>query len=146
MKPIIPLLALALASCSPATPQTPEIDVADSWARATLPGKPSSAAYFTIDNNGAADDALIGVASSTGSAEVHSTSMDGGIMRMRKLDRLPIPAGETVKLEPGGTHVMLTDLREPLAAGGQLELNLRFEKSGTRTVAAQIRGGSGDHM
>ena len=73
----------------------PDIGVADAWARATLPGKPASAAYLTISNRGGADDALVGVTSSSGTADIHSTSMDGGIMRMRKLDRLPIPAGAT---------------------------------------------------
>jgi copper(I)-binding protein len=64
--------------------------------------------------------------------------MAGGIMRMRKLHRLPLPARAPVKLEPGGTHVMLTGLREPLVAGGNIELRLRFEKSGERTVAVRV--------
>ena len=146
MKPTLSLLALALLSCSPAAPEEPRIAVADAWARATLAGKPSSAAYFTVSNTGGAQDTLIAVTSSSGTAEVHSTSMDGGIMRMRKLDRVPLPAGETVKLEPGGTHVMLTGLTEPLAAGQKVELTLRFEKSQEQTVAAEIRDASGDHM
>ena len=61
-------------------------------------------------------------------------------MRMRKLDSLPIPGGSTVKLEPGGTHVMLTELGEPLVAGQRIELTLRFADSPQRTVAAEIRG------
>ena len=146
MKPILPLLALALLSCSPAAPEPPRIAVEGAWARATLAGKPSSAAYFTVINGGAGDDVLTGVTSRNGTAELHSTSMDGGIMRMRKLDRLPVPAGATVRLEPGGAHVMLTGLREPLAAGQGVELTLRFEKSQQQTVAAEIRDPSGDRM
>ena len=145
-KPIVPLLALVLLSCSPKPTESPDLRVDGAWARATLPGKPASAAYFTISNRGGADDALIAVTSSSGIAEVHSTSMDEGIMRMRKLDGLPIPAGATVKLEPGGTHVMLTGLREPLLAGKQIQLMLRFTSSPPRTVAAEIRASSGDHM
>ena len=72
--------------------------------------------------------------------------MAGRIMRMRKLDSLPIPAGSTVQLEPGGTHVMLTGLREPLVEGKTIELTLRFKTSPQQTVAAEIRGPSGDHM
>ena len=110
-----------------------------------MPGKKATAAYLTISNRGSADDALIAV-SSSGPADVHSTSMEGGIMRMRKLDRLPLPAGGTVKLEPGGTHVMLTGLSEPALAGGRIELILRFEKSQARKVAADVRDSSGEHM
>lgn len=146
VKPIVPLLAMALLSCSPEATESPDVGVDDAWARATLPGKPASAAYLTISNRGGADDALIGVSSSSGTAEVHSTSMDGGIMRMRKLQRLPIPAGTTVKLEPRGAHVMLTGLREPLLAGKHIQLTLRFTSSPPRTAAAEIRASSGDHM
>ena len=146
MKPSITLLALALFSCSPAAPQEPAIDVDGAWARPTLPGKSTSAAYFTISNRGGSDDTLLAVTSSSGTAEVHSMSTDGGIMRMRKLDRLPLPAGSTVKLEPGGTHVMLTGLDEPLVEGQRIELSLRFGKSPRRTVAAEVRNSSGDQM
>jgi periplasmic copper chaperone A len=146
MKPFIPLLTLALLSCSPTPSHGPDVNVDDAWARATLPGKPASAAYFTIRNRGGEDDALVDVATGSGTAELHSTSMDGGIMRMRKLDSAPIPAGATVKLAPGGTHVMLTELREPLVAGQRIELTLRFQASPQQTVAAEIRGSSGDHM
>ncbi len=137
MNPSSLLLALALLSCSPA-PSSPDIQPTDAWARATVPGKTATAAYLTIHNRGRAGDHLVGITSSAGRAEVHSTSMAGGIMRMRKLHRLVVPAGATVKLEPGGTHVMLTGLREPLVAGGNIELRLRFEKSGERTVAVRV--------
>ncbi|MBA2635783.1 MAG: copper chaperone PCu(A)C, partial [Sphingomonas sp.] len=127
MKRMIAALALFLAACGPKGSGGTEIRVADAWARATAPDKKATAAYLTIANSGGAHDALVAVASSTGPAEVHSTSMDGGIMRMRKLDRLAIPKGATVKLEPGGTHVMLTGLVEPVKVGGNVDLTLRFE-------------------
>ena len=146
MKPAIPFLALALLSCSPAAAPSPDIQAGGAWARASVAGKPSSAAYLTISNRGGTDDALVAVSSSSGTAEVHSTSMAGGIRRMRKLDSLPLPAGSTVKLEPGGTHVMLTGLREPLVEGKRIELTLRFRESAQQTVAAEIRASLGDHM
>ncbi len=143
---MIAALALFLAACGPKGSGATEIRVADAWARATAPDKKATAAYFTIANSGGAHDALVAVASSIGPAEVHSTSMDGGIMRMRKLDRLAIPKGATVKLEPGGTHVMLTGLVEPVKVGGNVDLTLRFEKSGERKVAAAVRDSSGGLM
>ncbi len=145
MKSSLPLLALSLASCSPSPNRAPDIKVADAWARAPVPGRIVTAAYLTISNSGAADDLLIGVTSSSGPAAVHSTSMARGIMRMRQIDRLSLPAGATVRLEPGGTHLMLTELREPLGAGGNVELSLRFEKSPERNIVAIVHG-SGEQM
>lgn len=137
------IAALLLLSCGQGDGAAPDIQLGDAWARATTAGKSATTAYLTIANRGAADDALVGVTSASGTAQVHSTSMEGGIMRMRALERLPIPSGEAVNLAPGGTHVMLTGLKAPLAAGDRLELTLRFEKSGKRTVAASVQPSSG---
>lgn len=140
------LAALLLLSCSQSAGGTPDIEVKDAWARATTAGKSATAAYLTITNRGTADDALLAVTSASGTAQVHSTSTDGGIMRMRPLERLPVPSGETVKLAPGGTHVMLTGLKAPLAAGDRVEMTLRFERSGERIVAAAVQSASGAGM
>lgn len=146
MKPTTALLGLVATACGRPENRAPEIRIEDAWARTTVPGKNATAAYFIISNRGSADDALISISSGSASADVHSTSMDGGIIRMRKLDRLPLPAKQTVKLEPGGTHVMLTGRSEPALAGGQIDLMLRFEKSQERKVAADVRHLSGEHM
>lgn len=140
------LPALLLAACSQTESGAPDVRVANAWARPTAPEKTVAAAYLTIANRGGKDDALLAVTSSTGPADVHSTSMAGGIMRMRRRDRLAIPAGATVKLEPGGTHLMLTELQAPLTAEAQVDLTLRFERSGERKVAATVRDFSGDRM
>lgn len=139
VKPSLLLLALSLASCSPAADPAAEIAVADAWARPTMPGRMASAAYLTISNGGRGDDVLTGISSSNGRAELHSVSMAGGVMRMRRLDRLAVPAGAQVKLEPGSTHLMLTELQQPLEPGAAIELGLRFEKSGVRKVVAEAR-------
>lgn len=146
VKPSAALLAILLLACGPAQRGAPDIEVDGAWARATTPGKTATAAYLTITNRGTIDDALLGVTSGAGVAQVHSTSMAGGVMRMRKRDRLAIPAGATVKLEPGGTHLMLTGLQGPLAAGRKVDLTLRFERSGERKVAATVRDFSGDRI
>ena len=131
------LTALLLASCG--SEPAPQITVEDAWARAAAPGRASAAAYFTIANTGGGDR-LVAVSTPVGTASIHSTSMDGGVMRMRPLDFLDVPAGGTVRLEPGGTHVMLTGLREPLTAGSSLPLTLRFERSGERRLSLEVRG------
>lgn len=66
------------------------------------------------------------------------TTMGGGMMQMRPVDRIDIPAGQSVALKPGGYHIMLLDLQAPLETGGKLELTLTFEKAGEVTVTADI--------
>jgi copper(I)-binding protein len=65
--------------------------------------------------------------------------MDNGMMRMRPLEGLDVPKNGTVELKPGGTHVMLMGLKQPLQAGSALELDLKFEKSGERKLSADVR-------
>jgi copper(I)-binding protein len=128
--------ALLLAGCSPA-PHGDAISVTDAWARATAPGQTSGAIYATVANDGAADN-LVGVSSDAGMAMLHSNDSSGGIARMRMLGDLAIPAGGHVALAPGGTHIMLTGLKAPLVAGGELTVTLRFATAGPRTVKVAI--------
>ena len=143
MKKFAAFAALLLASCTASAP--PAISVDDAWARATLPEQTSSAAYFTIRNTGGADT-LLTISSQSGAASLHSTSMDNGVMRMRPLARLDVPANGTVELKPGGTHVMLMGLKSSLTPGSTIDLDLKFEKSGERHVTAKIRAASGGMM
>ena len=143
MKTFAALGALLLASCTASAP--PAISVDDAWARATLPGQMSSAAYFTIRNTGGADK-LLAVTSPSGDASLHSTSTDAGVMRMRPLGEQEVPAISTVELKPGGTHVMVTGLKAPLTAGSAIALDLKFEKSGERHVTAEVRAADGAMM
>jgi copper(I)-binding protein len=137
MKYALFFAALLLASCKPAS-APPAVSVDGVWARANVPGQSGSAAYFTIRNAGG-EDTLLTVSSPGANASLHSTSMDNGVMRMRPLETLDIPANGTVELKPGGTHVMLMGLKQPLQAGSALELDLKFEKSGERKVMAEVR-------
>jgi copper(I)-binding protein len=140
IKPALLFAVLLLASCKPAS-APPAISVDGVWARATVPGQSGSAAYFTIRNAGG-EDKLLTVSSPRADASLHSTTMDNGVMRMRPLQALDIPAKGTVELKPGGTHVMLMGLRQPLQAGASLELDLEFQKSGERKVMAEVRPAS----
>src|SRR5262245_2902735 len=89
------------------------VSVAQAWARATVPGQKVAGVYLDIRSDAAAT--LTGARSSAaGSAEIHSMSNDNGVMRMRRLPRLDLPAGETVRLVPGGNHIMLLNIKRPL--------------------------------
>ena len=115
----------------------------DPWARPSMPGAPNSAAYMTLQNNGARADRLIGGSSpACARVEVHEMSMAGGVMRMRPLtDGLSLPAHAEARLAPGGFHIMLIGLRRPLSVGTRITLNLRFERAGpvTLTVPVEVR-------
>ena len=136
MRHIAVFAALALASCS--AERAPDVEVSNAWARPAAAGKPATAAYLTIANSGGSDR-LVDVTTPAGDASLHSTAMDGGIMRMRPVDALEIRAGATVEMKPGGYHLMISGLKQPLAEGGLLPLVLRFEKSGERKVEAEVR-------
>ena len=132
-----------LAACSdPAPPppvQVPILEFHDAWARATAPGQSSGAMYVTIVNRGGTDDRLLGVtASRPGIVTIHASETLDGVARMRMVRSLPIPAKATVALEPGGTHVMLDGMTTPLVVGERVELTLRFEKAGTKTVGVTV--------
>jgi copper(I)-binding protein len=139
------LAALLLAACGrPDSP--PGIEVGDAWARASMAGQPSAAVYLTIRNSGG-PDRLEGVSTPIGSAAVHESSTSGGVMRMRPVAVVEVPAGSTVSFRPGGTHIMLTGLRAPLAAGSRFPLRLDFQRSGTKDVQVAVRaaGEDGEH-
>ncbi len=117
-----------------------DLQISHPWAKPSLKGVPNSAAYMTITNTGDTDDALVAAtADFSGAVELHTMSMTDGVMRMRQLDGgVPLPAGETVKLEPGGLHVMLIGLKRPLTEGESVPLTLTFEGAGTLEVELAI--------
>ena len=117
-----------------------DIQVTGAWARKPLTSKGNSAAFMSITNHGKADNRLTGVRSpAAGKAELHSHSMTDGIMRMRKVEGgIRLPAGQTVKLAPGGYHVMLMRPARPLEAGARLPLTLIFEKGAPLTLNVPI--------
>ncbi len=155
------LLVAAVASgCSGAGGS---IKVSEPWARTSSMMASAGAAYMVIENSGSAADALVGAASPAAkTVEVHETydmsmespmpsdgmgmespmpsdGMGEGMMGMRPIDRLEIPAGGTVELKPGSYHIMLIDLNQELKVGDKIEVTLKFEKAGEIKVTAEVR-------
>ena len=93
-----------------------DIGVKDAWVREVPPASNVTAVYMIIENQGNEDDKLVGVSSEiSGSAEIHVTTIDDrSVAKMEMKKEIEIPRGETVELKPGGTHIMLIDLKEPL--------------------------------
>lgn len=130
------LLALLLALV--ASPSLAQVTVADAWVRGTVTGQKATGAFMQLQS--ASDVALVGVASPVaGIAEIHEMAMDGGMMKMRAVARLPLPAGKPVALKPGGYHLMLMDLKSPLKEGEAVEVTLNFEDKDGRKSSQQVK-------
>lgn len=115
---------------------TPRVE--QPWSRPTAPGVGVGVGYMVIVNPGKAD-ALIAASSPVAErVELHLTQFEGGMMRMRQVGRVELPAGATVRLEPGGLHMMLIGLKQPLAEGAAVPLVLRFEKAGEVRVELKV--------
>ena len=141
----LPLATLAIAApahdYAPHRHSTKAIAISDGWARETAPGQVNGGGFLTITNASYQPDRLIGAASPNAAAvQLHTMTMDGGIMRMRQLvDGIPIPANGSVELKPGGMHIMFMGVRAPFRPGGQIKLSLRFAKAGRVDVTLPVR-------
>ena len=122
---LVSTLAAVLAS-TPAWAQTAAVKVEGAWARASVQGQKATGAFMRLT---AQDGARLVRAESpaAGITEVHEMKMEGDIMKMRAVPALDLPAGKTVELKPGGYHVMLLDLKAPLAKGASVPLTLVFQ-------------------
>lgn len=114
--------------------------ITDAWSRETTPAARVGGGYLTIANNGMDDDRLIAVtAPHAGKTEVHTMTMKDDVMVMRPLENgLVIAAGETVRLAPGGAHLMFMKLNQPHVAGEPFEATLTFETAGETTVIFDV--------
>ena len=116
--------------------------ITQAWSRATPGGAKVGGGYLTITNQGSTADRLIGGAADVAAAvQVHEMTMNNGVMTMRPLDKgLVIEPGKTVKLSPGGLHLMLLDLKAPLKQGEKVPVTLEFEKAGKVSVTLDVQG------
>jgi len=110
------------------------------WSRAMPPTAPTGAVYFTLQNPGDQTDRLVAVHTPRAKkAELHTHVHEGELMRMKQIDSVEVPANGKVEFKPGGSHVMLFELSEPLVAGEQFPLTLKFEHAGEVTVNVKIQ-------
>lgn len=142
--------AATLIACAASLPAwAANISVTDAWARATVPGQPVSGAYMQLQSD--ADARLVGASSPlVPRVEVHEMRMEGDVMRMREVKAIELPKGKTVALEPGGFHIMLMNLKKPIAAGEVIPLTLVVESGGKQQTVevkatARAMGGGMQH-
>ena len=114
-----------------------DVTVSDSWVRATAPGQQVAAAFMTLHAGKTA--ALIGAQSPACEAiQIHSMRMQGGVMRMREVNEVALPAGVAVKLEPGSYHMMLTGLKRALGPGNSLPIELKIRYADGALASLQV--------
>jgi len=120
------LAFIAFASL-PAAAVAQPVTVNDAWVRAPAPGQKVAGAYMELTSK--QRSFLVSVASpAAGAAELHITTLDGGIMKMRPVGKIELPGGKPLKLAPGGVHVMLLDLKQPLKPGDKVPLTLTVQR------------------
>jgi periplasmic copper chaperone A len=148
MKPILQLFAYAIFAVTLAAPalaqevKAGDLVITQAWSRATPGGAKVAGGYLTIQNKGSAADRLIGGSADVADkVQVHEMATTNGVMTMRPLDKgLSIEPGKTVKLAPGGYHLMLLDLKSPLKQGDQVPVTLEFEKAGKVKLSLAVQG------
>jgi copper(I)-binding protein len=139
------VLFAALLCTAPARAQevtAGDLVITQAWTRATPNGAKIGGGYLTIENKGSTPDRLIGGSTdAAGRIAVHEMAMKDGVMTMRSLDNgLTIDPGKTVKLAPGGYHLMMFDLKDPLKQGDTVPVTLKFEKAGEVKVSLAVQG------
>ena len=147
MKKISILFAVLLvAAASAQDPKVGTISIGHPWARATPGAVKNSAAFMVFDNQGTADKLISVTGDIAKDIQIHSMITEAGVMKMREIKSLDIPANGKAELKPGGFHVMLIGLKDGLKEGATFPLKLKFEKAGEVTVQVTAeKPGAQDH-
>lgn len=132
-----------MAWANPGTMEAAEvgdIELSAGFTKAMLPGQPVGGGFVTIKNGGSSDDRLVSAESpAAGRVELHEMAMVNDVMKMRQLnDGIPVPAGQTVELKPGGLHMMFFEVKQPFVEGGSVPVKLTFEKAGPVEIVLPV--------
>lgn len=113
------------------------VEVKEAWIRGTVAGQKASGAFMSLTSRSPAR--LVAAASPVaGVVEIHNMKMEGNVMKMFAVDGIDLPVNRTVKLAPGGYHVMLMDLKQTLKAGDRVPLKLTFELAGKKRETMEL--------
>ena len=132
------LAILALVTCAGSGGEG--IVVTDAWARPSPMAQGNGAAYMVIRNNGSAADALVGASADFATTvELHESVMEGDMASMHPVEQIDLPAGGSVELKPGGYHIMLIGITQPLEEGQTVTITLHFAQADDIEVQAPVR-------
>lgn len=134
-------LSLGLTSDVIATEQVAGgLKLSAPWIRASVPGQVNGAGYVQIDNKGKQRDRLMSATTAgMNRVELHTIITENGVAKMREVTGIDVPASGSVKLSPGGFHIMFLGLSEPFKAGATVPVTLKFEKAGEVKVNFEIK-------
>lgn len=138
------LAAAVLALAGPAAARTPSagVEVVQPWSRPAVAGA-TAVGYLTLVNHGRSAVTLVGAESPLArKAEVHRSSMSGGVMSMAPVASVAIPPGGSVRFAPGGYHLMFVGVSKPLSPGDRLPATLRFSNGQKQAVSFQVGSGA----
>ncbi len=128
-----------LLACFSHTALAVDLAIDQPWARATIGQTPNGVAYLTVTNNGKTGDRLVATHTPVAKhASLHTHTMTGGMMRMEAVPGIDLAAGETVSFAPGGLHVMMMGLHQPLREGASITLTLTFEQAGKIEIQVPV--------
>jgi copper(I)-binding protein len=120
------------------------VTVSAPYVRAVPPVVRTSAAFMQLHSDDAVERFLVRAATpAAASVELHMHTMDGGVMRMRRIPHVHLPPDQAVSLEPGGLHVMLFDLKTPLSPGDHIPITLTFDDGSSKEITAVVRSVDG---
>lgn len=142
---MVTLFALGLPAVHAAEPgkrsAAEDVQVTQPYARAVVASQLNSGVFMTLSNSGQADHAIVKISGTVARAvEMHGHLNDNGILRMRPMAKITIPAGGETRLQPGGMHVMLIGLNQTLEAGGTVRIELSFEDGSRKIISAPVKG------
>lgn len=134
------LLAMLAAGSVMAGSGADDVQISGAYARAVPPGQPNSAAFLTLNNGSGTDHELVDAESPVAKVvELHTHINKDGMMQMRRVEKIDVPAGKETRLQPGGYHVMLIGLKEQLMPDQQIELTLVFKDGSRSRITAPVR-------
>ncbi len=133
------LLVAFTAPASAHEIKTGDLLIIHPWSRATPGQAPNGAVFMKIENQGQAEDKLLSASSDAAAmVEIHEHVMENDVAKMRPVEFVPLPAQSITELKPGGYHIMLMGLKEPLVEYGTFHMTLNFEKAGSVDVEVQV--------
>ena len=116
------------------------VTIAGPWSRELPPNAPNGAAYFRVENRGDEPDRILSARTDIAEAvELHIHDMQDGMMKMRRVGSVDVPAGGEVLFKPHGLHVMLFGLKQPLVDGERFDLTVMFEKAGELELSVDVK-------
>jgi len=126
------------------------LQIENAYTRATVPGQMVAGGFMKVENRGVVDLLVSASSPAAGEVQLHEMAMEGNVMKMRQVKDIPVPAGGSVELKPGGMHLMFMNIKAPLVAGDTIPVKLKFAKAGEVEVkfpvnAMGAQGGAMKH-